>query len=82
MLIHCGIDTVQLEGKPFVTHVEQGDMVKKGTLMLEFDIDEIQKSGYSIETPVLVTNLPADKKLEMLVKGDNQYGCEAIKITE
>lgn len=50
--------------------------------MLEFDIDEIQKSGYSIETPVLVTNLPADKKLEMLVKGDNQYGCEAIKITE
>lgn len=82
MLIHCGIDTVQLEGKPFVTHVEQGDMVKKGTLMLEFDIDEIKKSGYSIETPVLVTNLPADKKLEMLVKGDNQYGCEAIKITE
>ena len=79
----CRIEfVVQLEGKPFVTHVEQGDMVKKGTLMLEFDIDEIQKSGYSIETPVLVTNLPADKKLEMLVKGDNQYGCEAIKITE
>ena len=56
MLIHVGMDTVKLEGRGFKTHVGQGDKVKKGQLLIEFDIDLIKKEGYPIITPVLVTN--------------------------
>ncbi|MED4116219.1 beta-glucoside-specific PTS transporter subunit IIABC [Priestia megaterium] len=56
ILIHVGIDTVQLEGKYFTSHVKQGDQVKIGDLLLEFDIDKIQESGYQTITPVIITN--------------------------
>lgn len=56
MLIHVGLDTVSLEGKPFKAHVNSGDPIKKGQLLLEFDIDAIQAAGCRIETPVLVSN--------------------------
>ncbi len=56
ILIHVGIDTVQLEGKHFVSHVKQGDQVKKGDLLVEFDIEEIKKAGYQVVTPIIVTN--------------------------
>ncbi len=56
MLIHIGMDTVKLEGKYFTAHVKQGDVVKKGTLLITFDMDAIRKEGYSLETPVVITN--------------------------
>jgi glucose-specific phosphotransferase system IIA component len=56
MLIHCGIDTVNLEGKPFTAHVKQGDHVKKGDLLLEADLDIIKEANLSTDTPVLITN--------------------------
>lgn len=56
MLIHVGLDTVQLEGKYFKTNVKQGDIVKQGDSLIEFDINAIEKAGYSVETPVIVTN--------------------------
>ena len=56
ILIHVGFNTVQLEGKYFKAHVKQGDNVKVGDLLLEFDIDAIKKEGYSVETPVVITN--------------------------
>lgn len=56
ILIHVGLDTVQLEGKGFKAHVKQGDKIVKGQELVTFDIDFIQKSGYSIVTPVVVTN--------------------------
>lgn len=56
MLIHVGLETVSLEGKPFKAHVNSGDPIKKGQLLLEFDIDAIQAAGCRIETPVLVSN--------------------------
>ena len=56
MLIHIGMDTVKMEGRGFKTHVAQGDRVKKGQLLIEFDIDLIKKEGYPVITPVLVTN--------------------------
>ena len=56
MLIHIGLDTVQLEGKHFKANVKQGDRVNVGDLLIEFDIDAIEKEGYSVETPVIVTN--------------------------
>lgn len=56
ILIHVGIDTVQLEGKFFTPKVSQGAKVKKGDILLELDIKEIEKAGYSTITPVIITN--------------------------
>lgn len=56
ILIHVGIDTVRLNGKYFTIRTKQGNRVKKGDLLVEFDIDAITKEGYSLITPVLVTN--------------------------
>ncbi|MGM0237901.1 PTS system trehalose-specific EIIBC component [Enterococcus sp. AZ103] len=56
VLIHIGIDTVQLDGKYFTSHVSQGDPVKKGQLLMEFDVAAIKAAGYEIQTPVIVTN--------------------------
>jgi beta-glucoside PTS system EIICBA component len=56
ILIHVGINTVKLEGKYFTSHVLQNDKIKKGQLLLEFDIDAITKEGFLIETPVIISN--------------------------
>lgn len=56
ILIHVGIDTVQLEGKYFKEHVKVDDTVASGQLLLEFDGEEIRKNGYDIVTPVILTN--------------------------
>ena len=59
VIIHVGMDTVQLEGKGFEPKVKQGDVVKKGDLLLEFDMDFIKEAGYSVETPIVITNSDA-----------------------
>ena len=56
ILIHVGIDTVNLGGKYFDAKIAQGDAVKKGQLLLEFDPEGIKSAGYDTTTPVLVTN--------------------------
>ncbi len=56
LLIHIGIDTVNLQGKGFKTFVEQGAHVKKGDKLVEFDLKTIRDAGYSEQTMVLVTN--------------------------
>ena len=56
ILIHIGMDTVQLEGKHFYPKVKQGDHVKAGEVLLEFDVKAIEEAGYSLITPVIVTN--------------------------
>lgn len=56
LLIHIGMDTVQLDGNGFEAKVAQGDKVKKGEILLTFDIEAIKEAGFSIETPVIVTN--------------------------
>ena len=58
LLIHVGIDTVNLKGKYFDAKIKAGDKIKKGDLLLEFDIDAIKKAGYEVITPVIVTNTP------------------------
>ena len=56
ILIHIGMDTVQLDGKHFTAHVKDGDKVKVGDTLVEFDMDAIKKEGYELITPVIITN--------------------------
>ena len=56
LLIHIGINTVQLNGEGFTAHIKQGDQIKQGQLLEEYDMNKIKEAGYSLETPVLVTN--------------------------
>ena len=56
ILIHIGIDTVNLKGKYFQIHTSVGESVKKGQLLADFDLENIKNEGYSIVTPVVLVN--------------------------
>ncbi len=56
ILIHIGLDTVKLNGEGFKAHVASGDSIRKGDLLIEFDIDFIKEKGLSVSTPVVITN--------------------------
>lgn len=64
LLIHVGIDTVRLDGKPFTAHVNVGDTFKPGDLLLEFDRQAILDAGYDLATPIIITN--SDEYLEVM----------------
>ena len=70
LLIHVGMDTVKLEGKFFTAHTETGAQVKKGDLLLEFDMDKIEDAGYDLTTPIIVTN--GDELGEILPEGSGK----------
>ncbi|MGM0138135.1 PTS system beta-glucoside-specific IIABC component [Enterococcus sp. DIV0755b] len=56
ILMHIGMDTVELDGQGFTVKVKQDDHVKKGDLLVEFDIEAIEAAGFSTITPIVVTN--------------------------
>lgn len=58
IIIHIGLDTVNLNGEHYTTHVKVGDKVKAGDLLVEFDIPKIVEAGYEVITPVLICNTP------------------------
>lgn len=63
LLVHIGLDTVKLDGKPFTLHVEDGAKIKKGELLITFDKELIQHEGIRITTPLIVTNSHAYKEV-------------------
>lgn len=56
ILIHVGMDTVEMKGDGFKVHVKEGQKVKTGDLLIEFDIEKIKAAGHPIITPVVVNN--------------------------
>ena len=68
LIVHAGLDTVELNGKYYQTYKEIGDQVKAGDVLLEFDLEEIAKAGYDVTTPIVITNL-GDYKITKCLTG-------------
>lgn len=64
ILIHIGLDTVNLGGEGFTTHIKEGDKVQKGELLVEFQIDVIKNNATSTITPVVITNVEKINNLD------------------
>lgn len=79
LLIHIGIDTVELEGKPFSQYVEKGDRVEKGTLLIKFDLEDIKTAGYDPITMVVVTN--NSQYLEVIPSKEKRVGINQELLT-
>lgn len=82
VLIHIGLDTVNLQGQHFTSHVEVGQKVNVGDLLVEFDAEKIKEAGYDITSPVLVCNPDAFEAVEPAEYGPVSIGDEIIKITK
>ncbi len=80
VLMHIGIDTVKLGGKFFKTHVKEGTSVKKGDLLISFDIDAIKKAGYKVTTPMVVCNSDEYNSVKIVAKGELFAGMKVIEI--
>ena len=74
LLIHVGIDTVNLQGKYFKPEAQTGDQVKKGDLLLCFDLEGIRNEGYDPIVPVIVTNTDTYQKVELEGNGEGKAG--------
>ena len=69
LLIHVGLETVGLNGKHFTAHVKDGLRIKKGDLLLEFDLNAIKNAGYDIVTPLIVSNTDDYSDIILLANG-------------
>ena len=58
IIVHMGLDTVNLKGEHYTSYKKQGEHVNAGELLLEFDIDAIKEAGYDVITPIIVCNTP------------------------
>lgn len=69
VLVHMGLDTVEMHGEPFTIHVKEGK-VTKGTLILEADLNLIRQKGYDTITPIIIANTADYKAVNMLSRGE------------
>lgn len=80
LLIHVGLETVALKGEGFEAHVQSGDLVKKGDLLLSMDLEKIKAAGYDIISPVVVCNTDDYKDVQAVEFGQVEPGDPVIKI--
>lgn len=80
VLIHVGMDTVNLSGEGFYPAKKQGDIVKKGELVLEFDRDIIAAKGYVLDTPVVITNSENYSSFDLKKHQNTEAGQQIFKI--
>ena len=82
LLVHIGINTVELEGKYYTAHVKAGDHVNKGQLLLSFDMDKIKDAGYDMTTPLIVTNSDDYKDVKILQEGSVTPSDKVLEIVK
>ena len=80
LLMHIGIDTVKLGGKYFEAHVASEQKVKKGDLLVSFDMDAIKAEGYPLTTPMIICNTDDYKTIRVLTSGTIQNGTDLLNI--
>lgn len=80
MLIHVGINTVALKGEGFRALVQEGDQVKKGDRLLEFDLDFIRENASSVSSPVLFTSMEDNQELRLLKAGHVKPGDDLLAL--
>lgn len=80
MLIHVGLNTVELEGKYYTVHVKDGDHVKAGQPLISFDMTKIEEAGYDITTPFIITNTDEYKEIKLVKEGAVTQQTEVLEI--
>lgn len=80
ILMHIGMDTVNLQGHGFETLVAKGDEVKAGDELVKFDIDAIHAKGYVVTTPIVVTNSKDYEKITVVSQGNVKVGQEILDL--
>lgn len=80
ILLHIGIDTVKLEGKCFEAHVESGQKVKTGDLLISFDIQGIKEAGYKTTTPMIICNSDDYQNIQEAASGEIKSGSKVLTI--
>ena len=80
ILLHIGIDTVQLNGKYFKAHVKTGQEIKKGDLLISFEIDKIKEAGYKVTTPMIICNTDDYKDVTAVADGNIEVGQDLLKL--
>jgi PTS system D-glucosamine-specific IIC component len=80
ILLHIGIDTIKLGGKYFEAHVKSGQEVKKGDLLISFDMEAIRTAGYPLTTPMVVCNSDDFAAISPVASGDIQVGKDLLKL--
>ncbi|WP_273117498.1 glucose PTS transporter subunit IIA [Actinomyces dentalis] len=81
VLIHVGLDTVNLGGKGFDVKVKQGDRVTAGQELVRVDRKTIEDAGYSLTTPVLITNTDKFASVEVIAEGEISPNAPLIRVT-
>ncbi len=80
ILLHIGIDTVKLNGKYFVAHVNSGQSVKRGDLLLSFDIKGIKNEGYKLTSPMVICNSDEYAEIKVLAEGNVTRGRDVLRL--
>lgn len=80
LLIHVGLDTVELNGKGYTSHIKKGDTITKGDVLLEFDIQAIKQAGYDVTTPIIVTNSSMYQKITKTTQDKIKIGNDLLEL--
>ena len=82
ILIHVGIDTVELNGKYFKSYIKTGDLVKRVDRLLEFDVEKIAASGYNMIVPVIICNSYDYSEVEKILDKETKVGETLMKLSK
>jgi len=80
VLIHIGINTVELNGQYFESFVKQGEQIKAGQKLVTFEPEKIKDAGYATQVMVVVTNTASYQKITALHEGDIKNGEQLLKL--
>lgn len=80
LILHIGIDTVKLNGEHFEAHVEPGQQVKKGDLLVSFDMEAIKEAGYLCTTPMIISNTDDYKEINAIPAGEIKAGQDILEV--